>query len=108
MQLNPPSSYKSLSVSVKKEELTHWLLIYNYQAKSMQCSLKSQKRRTRTNRNYVHIQRHITNKSAGKANTTDKSAGKANTANNSAGKAIQQIKAWEKQIQPIIAREKLL
>ena len=53
----------------------------------MQWSLKSQKRQTRTNHNYVQIQRHITNKSAGKANTTDKSAGKANTANNSAGKA---------------------
>ena len=62
-------------------------MINNYQARSMQSSLQSQKRQTRTTRNYAHIQRHITIKSAGKANTTDKSAGKANTANNSAGKA---------------------
>ena len=63
----------------------------------MQCSLKSQKRQARTNHNYVQIQRHVTNESAGKANTTNNSAGKvtltnksqgkANTANQSAGKA---------------------
>ena len=53
----------------------------------MQCSLKSQKRQTRTNHNYVHIQRHITNKSAGKANTTNNSAGKATPINKSGGKA---------------------
>ena len=43
----------------------------------MQCSLKSQKAQTRTNHNYAQIQRHITNKRAGKANTTNNSAGKA-------------------------------
>ena len=43
----------------------------------MQCSLKSQKRQTRTNHNYVQLQRHITNKNGGKANITNKRAGKA-------------------------------
>ena len=53
----------------------------------MQCSLKSQKRQARTNHNYVQIQRHVTNKSAGKANTTNNSAGKATPINKSGGKA---------------------
>ena len=44
----------------------------------------------------MQIQRHVTNKSAGKANTTDKRAGKANTANNSAGKANTTNKSAEK------------
>ena len=72
----------------------------------MQCSLKSQKRQARTNHNYVQIQRHVTNKSVGKANTTNNSAGKVtltnksqgkvNTANQTAGKATPTNKSGGK------------